>query len=112
MMHAPVLEAVWVSAHARNPVICYGFPKCLIALVVLYCKIEHIVAFMAIFSNINVKKTEQFKHGVRNQITRRKLQKIILKLSVFVFWNILLKTVILNYSTIWLLTPTLSKTRL
>ena len=31
------------------------------------------------------------------------------KLSVCVFLNILLKTVILNYSTIWLLTPTLSK---
>jgi len=35
--------------------------------------------------------------------------KIILKLSVCVFLNILLKTVILNYLTIWLLTPTLSK---
>ena len=29
-----------------------------------------------------------------------------MKLSVCVFLNILLKTVILNYSTIWLLTPT------
>jgi len=34
--------------------------------------------------------------------------KIILKLSVCVFLNILRKTVILNYSTIWLLTPTLT----
>ena len=33
----------------------------------------------------------------------------MLKFSVCVFLNILLKTVILNYSTIWLLTPTLSK---
>jgi len=38
-----------------------------------------------------------------------KTTKIILKLSICVFLNILLKTVILNYSTIWLLTPTLSK---
>jgi len=38
-----------------------------------------------------------------------KTAKIILKLSVCVFLNIVLKTVILNYSTIWLLTPTLSK---
>ena len=38
-----------------------------------------------------------------------KTAKIILKLSVCVFLNILLKTVILHYSTIWLLTPTLSK---
>ena len=38
-----------------------------------------------------------------------KTAKIVLKLSVCVFLNILLKTVILNYSTIWLLTPTLSK---
>jgi len=40
-----------------------------------------------------------------------KTAKIILKLIVCVFLNIglLLKTVILNYSTIWLLTPTLSK---
>jgi len=40
-----------------------------------------------------------------------KTAKIILKLSVCVFLNtgLLLKTVILNYSTIWLLTPTLSK---
>ena len=38
-----------------------------------------------------------------------KTAKIILKLSVCIFLNILLKTVILNYSTIWLLTPTLSK---
>jgi len=38
-----------------------------------------------------------------------KTAKIILKLSVCVFFNILLKTVILNHSTIWLLTPTLSK---
>jgi len=35
--------------------------------------------------------------------------KIILKHSVCIFLNILLKTVILNYLTIWLLTPTLSK---
>jgi len=33
----------------------------------------------------------------------------MLKFSVCVFLNILFKTVILNYSTIWLLTPTLSK---
>jgi len=38
-----------------------------------------------------------------------KTAKIILKLRVCVFLNILLKTVILNYSTTWLLTPTLSK---
>ena len=38
-----------------------------------------------------------------------KTAKIILKLSVCVFLNIQLQTVILNYSTIWLLTPTLSK---
>jgi len=33
----------------------------------------------------------------------------MLKLSVCVYLNILLKTVILNYSTTWLLAPTLSK---
>ena len=38
-----------------------------------------------------------------------KTAKIILKHSVCVFLNIPLITVILNYSTIWLLTPTLSK---
>jgi len=43
------------------------------------------------------KKTQQFKHGVRSQITGLKLQKS--------FWS----SVILNYSTIWFLTPTLSK---
>ena len=32
-----------------------------------------------------------------------------MKLSICIFLNILLKTVILNYSTIWLLTPMLSK---
>jgi len=38
-----------------------------------------------------------------------KTAEIILKLSVCVFLNMVLKTVIVNYSTIWLLTPTLSK---
>jgi len=58
-MHAPVLKAVWVSGHARNHAFCLTCPKCLIALVVddvdlPYCtsKVEHIVAFTAIFSNI------------------------------------------------------------
>jgi len=56
-----VLKAVyrWVSAHARNHVICLRCPKCLIALVLddvdlqyWTSKVEHIVAFTAIFSNI------------------------------------------------------------
>jgi len=58
-MHDPVLKVVWVSAHARNHVICYRFPKCRIAVVLvdvdlpyLTSKVEHIVAFTAIFSNI------------------------------------------------------------
>ena len=48
----------WVSAHARNHVICLTYPKRFIALVLddvnlPYCtsEVEHIVAFTAIFSN-------------------------------------------------------------
>jgi len=59
IIHAPLLITVWVSAHARNHVICLRCPKCLIALVLEdvdlpYCtwKVEHIVAFTAIFTNI------------------------------------------------------------
>jgi len=58
-MYAAVLNAVCVSAHARNHVICQRCPKCLIALVfddvdLPYCtsKAENIVAFTTIFSNI------------------------------------------------------------
>jgi len=54
-----VLKDVWDSAHARNHVICLRWPKCLIAVVLadvdlLYwtSKVEHIVSFTAIFSNI------------------------------------------------------------
>jgi len=49
----------WVSAHARNHVICLTYPKRFIALVLddvnlPYCtsEVEHIVAFTTIFSNI------------------------------------------------------------
>jgi len=49
----------WVCAHARNHVICWKCPKCLIVVVLVdvdlpYCtsKLENIVAFTAIFSNI------------------------------------------------------------
>ena len=55
----PLLKNVWDSAHARNHVICLKGPKCLIAVVLvdvdlLYwtSKVEHIVPFTAIFSNI------------------------------------------------------------
>jgi len=55
----PVLKDVWDSAHARNHVICLRWPKCFIAVVLadvdlLYwtLKVEHIVSFTAIFSNI------------------------------------------------------------
>jgi len=55
----PVLKNVWDSAHARHHVICLRCPKCLIAVVLvdvdlLYwtSKVEHIVSFTAIFSNI------------------------------------------------------------
>jgi len=58
-MHGSVLKNVWVAAHARNHVICWRCPKCLIAVVLvdvdlLYwtSKVEHIVSFTAIFSNI------------------------------------------------------------
>ena len=39
-MHGPMLNNVWVSAHARNHVICCRYPKCLIAVVPptsIYC---------------------------------------------------------------------------
>ena len=54
-----LLKDAWVSAHAQNHVMCWRCPKCLIAVVLVdvylpYCtsKVEHIVAFMVIFSNI------------------------------------------------------------
>jgi len=56
-----VLKDIWVSAHARNHVICWMCPKCLIAVVlvdvdftVLFFKswAYSLVAFTAIFSNI------------------------------------------------------------
>ena len=60
---------------------------------------------------INVKKTKQFKHGVRSKPNHTsKTAKIILKLSVCVFLNILLKTVILNYSTMASNTDVVKKT--
>ena len=50
---------VWVSAHARNNVICQRCPKCLTAIVLVdvdlqywASKVEHIVSFTDIFSNI------------------------------------------------------------
>jgi len=58
-MHAHVLKAAWVSAHARNHVICLRCLKCLITIPLVdvdlpywTSKVEHIVAFTAIFSNI------------------------------------------------------------
>jgi len=55
----PVLKDVWVSAHARNHVICQRYHKCPIAVVFVdvdlpywALKVEHIAAFTAIFSNI------------------------------------------------------------
>ena len=58
-MHGPVLKDVWVSAHARNHVMCWRCPKCLIAVVLVdvdlpyfTSKVEHIVFFTAIFSNV------------------------------------------------------------
>ena len=58
-MHGPVLNDVWVSAHARNHVICLRCPKCPVAVVFVdvdlpywTSKVEHIAAFTAIFSNI------------------------------------------------------------
>jgi len=55
----PVLKNVWDSAHAWNHVICLRWPKCLIAFVLVdvdlpywTSKVEHIISFTAIFSNI------------------------------------------------------------
>jgi len=55
----PVLKDVWDFAHARNHMICLRWPKCLIAvdlddvdLQYWISKVEHIVSFTAIFSNI------------------------------------------------------------
>jgi len=55
----PVLKNVWDSAHARNHVTCWRWPKCLIAVVFVdvdlpywTSKVEHIVSFTASFSNI------------------------------------------------------------
>jgi len=55
----PVLKNVSDSAHARNHVICLRWPKCLVAVVLVHVdlpyrtsKVEHIVSFTAIFSNI------------------------------------------------------------
>ena len=54
-----VLKNVWDSAHAQNHMICLRWPKCLIAVVLVYVdllywtwKVEHIMSFTAIFSNI------------------------------------------------------------
>ena len=54
-----LLKDVWVSAHARNHVICKRYPKCPIAVVLAdvdlpywTSKVEHIAAVTAIFSNI------------------------------------------------------------
>ena len=59
IMHGPVFKNIWVSAHARNHVICLKYPKCAIAVVLAdvdlpywTSKCEHIAAFTAIFSNI------------------------------------------------------------
>jgi len=59
MMHGPVLKNVWVSAHARNHVICLRYPKCPIAVVLAVVdlpywssKVQHIAAVTVIFSNI------------------------------------------------------------
>ena len=58
-MHGAMLKNVWDSAHARNHVICLRWPKCLIAVVLAdvhlpywTSKVEHILSFTAIFSNI------------------------------------------------------------
>ena len=53
------VKDAWVSAHARNHVMCWRCPKCLIAVFLVdvdlpnwTSKVEHIVAFTAIFTNI------------------------------------------------------------
>jgi len=58
-MHGPLLKDVRVSAHARNHVIWYRYPKCFIAVLLVdvrlpywTSKVEHRVAFTAIFCNI------------------------------------------------------------
>jgi len=55
----PVLKNIWDSAYARNRVICLRWPECLIAVVLVdvdlpywTSKVEDIVSFTAIFSNI------------------------------------------------------------
>ena len=55
----PCVKTLWVSAHARNHVMCWRCPKCPIAVVFVdvdlpywTSKVQHIVAFTAIFSNI------------------------------------------------------------
>jgi len=54
-----VWKRAWDSAHARHLVICLRCPKCLIAVVIvdvdlpyMTSKVEHIVSFTSIFSNI------------------------------------------------------------
>ena len=58
-MHGPLSKDAWVSAHARNQMMSWRCPKCLIAVVLVdvdlrHCtsSVKHIVAFAAIFSNI------------------------------------------------------------
>jgi len=55
-MHGPVLKEAWVSAHARNHVICSRYPKCPIAVVLAdvdlpywTSKVEHLRPFSATF---------------------------------------------------------------
>jgi len=59
IIHGPLLKDAWVSAHARNHVMCSRCPKCLIVVVLVdvdlpnwTSKVEQIVTFTVIFSNI------------------------------------------------------------
>jgi len=65
-MHGAMLKNVWDSAHAQNHVICLRWPKYLIAVVLAdvhlpywTSKVQHILSFTAIFSNICIARAQK-----------------------------------------------------